>query len=144
MQFFIFCEKSFCIFNAFTENYFNLIIVYIFQFTRKRHGYKVGEKIFLRIGTDSGYLKDFLVKNQNTITDKINVENLEIISGELTEEKGKIYGQLNICPNRDCSAALKDKTISRLEKKTELDCPHCNSKINKNSLKTIKFNFKRK
>ncbi len=114
------------------------------QFIRKRHGYKVGEKIVLRIGTESEYLKDFLVENKNTITDKINVENLEIISGELKEDKEKIYGKLNICPNRDCSAALKDNLISRLEKKSELECPHCNSKIKKNTLKSIRFNFKRK
>lgn len=114
------------------------------QFIRKGHGYKVGEKIVLKIGTESGYLKDFLLENKNTITDKINVEDLEIISGEPAEEKGKIYGKLNICPNRDCSAALKDNVFSKLEKITELECPHCNSKIKKSTIKTINFNFKRK
>ncbi|MFX1597294.1 MAG: isoleucine--tRNA ligase, partial [Promethearchaeota archaeon] len=51
------------------------------QFIRKKNGFKVGEKILLKIGTNTQYLYDFLVKNQSTISDKINVENLEIIFG---------------------------------------------------------------
>ncbi|MFX0036999.1 MAG: isoleucine--tRNA ligase [Candidatus Hermodarchaeota archaeon] len=114
------------------------------QFIRKKNGFKVGEKILLKIGTNTQYLYDFLVKNQSTISDKINVENLEIIYGDLTEEKGRIYGALNICPNKECSASLKDNIISKFKKKTELQCPYCNSKISQNTMKFIKFNFKRK
>ncbi|MFX1469893.1 MAG: isoleucine--tRNA ligase [Promethearchaeota archaeon] len=114
------------------------------QFIRKKNGFKVGEKILLKIGTNTQYLYDFLVKNQSTISDKINVENLEIIFGDLTEEKDRIYGNLNICLNRECSASLKDNIISKLKKKTELQCPYCKSNINQNTVKNIKFNFKRK
>ncbi len=114
------------------------------QFIRKKNGFKVGEKIFLKIGTKIKYLKDFLERNRNTIKDKINVENLEITSVDLTEEKDKIFGSLNICPNRDCSAALKDNIISRLKKKLELKCPHCKSNISENTIKTITFSFKKK
>ncbi|MFX1303238.1 MAG: isoleucine--tRNA ligase [Promethearchaeota archaeon] len=114
------------------------------QFIRKKNGFKVGEKIFLKIGTKIKYLKDFLERNRNTIKDKINVENLEIASVDLTEEKDKIFGSLNICPNRDCSAALKDNIISRLKKRLELKCPHCKSNISENTIKTITFSFKKK
>ena len=114
------------------------------QFIRKKHGYKVGEKIILKIGTETEYLKDFLDRNQRIIVEKINVENLEILSEDLSEEKNTIFGYLNTCPNRDCSAALKDNIITKLKKTPEIECPHCKSKINANIIKTIKFNFKRK
>jgi isoleucyl-tRNA synthetase len=114
------------------------------QYIRKRNGFKVGEKILLNIGTKTKYLKDFLDRNQSTIIEKINVENLKIISEDLSEEKERISSSLNICPNRDCSAALKDNIIKKLKKKSEVKCPYCESKISKDGIKTIKFNFKRK
>ena len=114
------------------------------QFIRKKHGYKVDEKIILRIGTESNDLKEFLDINQNTITEKINIKDLEILSKDLSEEKNLISGTLNICPNKDCSAALKDNIISKLKKSSEIECPHCNSKITREKIKKIKFNFRRK
>ncbi|MFX0005716.1 MAG: isoleucine--tRNA ligase [Promethearchaeota archaeon] len=114
------------------------------QFIRKKHGYKVDEKIVLRIGTESNYLKEFLDRNQNTITEKINIEDLEILSKDFSEEKNLISGILNICPNKDCSAALKDNIISKLKKGSEIECPHCKSRITREKIKKIKFNFRRK
>jgi len=114
------------------------------QFTRKKNGFKVEEKISLKIGVDTEYLKNYLETNQDIISDKINVENLQIISGDLTEEKGKIFGKLNICSNKNCSAALKDNIISKLKKNTESKCPHCHSTLTKNSINAITFSFKRK
>ena len=114
------------------------------QFIRKKNGFKVEEKISLKIGSKTDYLKDFIERNQDTIKDKINVENLEIISGDLTEEKGKIFGKLNICPNKNCSAALKDKILSKLKKKADLKCPHCNSILAENVINPITFSFKKK
>ncbi|MFX1387911.1 MAG: isoleucine--tRNA ligase [Promethearchaeota archaeon] len=129
--------------NLLSERVINDLIRNI-QFIRKKHGYKVGDKILLKIGTNSKYLKNFLDRNQNTITDKINVETLEIISGDLTKETDKIFGHLNVCPNRNCSAALKDNIVSKLKKEPETECPHCKFKINQKTIKTIKYNFKRK
>ncbi|MFX1378914.1 MAG: isoleucine--tRNA ligase [Promethearchaeota archaeon] len=113
------------------------------QFIRKSHGYKIEDKITLKIGTKTEYLKDLLDKNQSTIIEKINVKNLDILSDDLSEEKSKIFGYLNICPNRDCSAALKDNIISKLRKNLEIKCPHCESKITKDTIKKIKFIFNR-
>jgi valyl-tRNA synthetase len=114
------------------------------QFIRKKNGFRVGEKIFLRLGTKTKYLKDFLERYKNIITDKVNVENLDITSEDITEEKDKIFGKLSICPNRDCSAALKDNIISKLKKKAELQCPHCKSNISEDKIKTVTFSFKKK
>ncbi len=114
------------------------------QFTRKKNGFKVGEKIILDIGTKTEYLKEFLINFQDVISVKTNVENLQIISGELTKEEGKVFGRLNICPNHNCSAALKDNLISRLQKKDGLQCPYCEFNLQKNTIKTITFNFEMK
>ncbi|MFX0039508.1 MAG: isoleucine--tRNA ligase [Promethearchaeota archaeon] len=114
------------------------------QFVRKKHGFRVEEKIILKIGTETEYLKDFLDRNQDTIIEKINVDKLEIVSEDISEEKSKIFGYLNICSNRDCSAALKDNIITKLKKNSEIKCPHCESKLTKDTIKKITFNFKRK
>ncbi|MFX1348169.1 MAG: isoleucine--tRNA ligase [Promethearchaeota archaeon] len=114
------------------------------QFIRKKNGYTVEEKISLMIGANTPYLKDFLEKFQDTIKEKINIENLEIVSGDLAEEKGKIFGKLNICPNRECSAALKDNIILKFKKKTEVKCPHCNSDLKKNAINSVSFSFEKK
>jgi len=129
--------------NLLSERIINDLIRNI-QFIRKKHGYKVSEKINLKIGTDAEYLKDLLDRNQSTIVEKINVERLEILSESLSEDKYEIFGYINICPNRDCSAALKDNVIKKLKKNSEIKCPHCEFKITKNTIKTIQFNFKRK
>ncbi|MFW9988658.1 MAG: class I tRNA ligase family protein, partial [Candidatus Odinarchaeota archaeon] len=114
------------------------------QFIRKKNGFKIEEKILLKIGTKSEYLKNFLELNQDMILDKINIDNLEISNEEISEEKGKIYGKLNICPNRKCSAALKDNVILKLKKKADVKCPHCVSSLYEDTIKVITFSFNRK
>jgi len=129
--------------NLLAERLVNDLIRNI-QFIRKKNGFKTEEKISLKIGTKSEYLKNFLERNQDTISDKINVSNLEISSEEITEVKGKIFGKLRICPNRKCSAALKDNVISKLMKKEEIACPHCESTLNENIIDAVTFSFNRK
>ncbi|MFX0022008.1 MAG: isoleucine--tRNA ligase [Candidatus Hermodarchaeota archaeon] len=114
------------------------------QFIRKKHGYKVDEQIILKIGTKSKYLKDFLDNNQNIIAEKINVKELEILNKDLSDDKSVISGSLKICPNKDCSAALKDNIIAKLNKIPEFNCPHCKSRITSDKITEIKFNFKKK
>ena len=114
------------------------------QFTRKKNGFKVGDKILLDIGTNTEYLSDFLKKYQDLISVKTNVETLKIISGELSKEEGKVFGKLNICPNHNCSASLKDNLILKLKKKSVLQCPYCRSDLSENNVKLITFNFKKK
>ncbi len=129
--------------NLLAERVINDLIRNI-QFTRKKNGFRIEEKISLKIGTKSEYLKNFLERNQDTVTDKINVHNLEISFEEFKEEKGKIFGKLNICPNRKCSAALKDNILSKLKKKTDVKCPHCESNLNENTIDTVTFSFNKK
>ena len=114
------------------------------QFTRKKNGFRIEEKISLEIGTKSEYLKNFLEKNQDTITEKINVHNLEISFKDFKEEKGKIFRKLSICPNRKCAAALKDNVISKLKKNVDVKCPHCEYNLNENTLNAITFSFNKK
>ncbi|MFX0000761.1 MAG: class I tRNA ligase family protein, partial [Candidatus Hermodarchaeota archaeon] len=129
--------------NLLAERVINDLIRNV-QFIRKKNGYTVEEKISLMIGANTPYLKGFLEKFQDTIKEKINIENLEIVSGDLAEEKGKIFGKLNICPNRECSAALKDNIILKFKKKTEVKCPHCNSDLKKNAINSVSFSFEKK
>ena len=114
------------------------------QFTRKRNGFKVGEKIILKIGTNTEYLKDFIEKYHDFISDKVSAENLSILSGDLPEDKNLVMGKLNICSNRDCSAALKDNIILKLKKLANVNCPHCKSELNLSTIKPILFNFTKK
>jgi len=114
------------------------------QFIRKKNGYKVEEKISLKIGANKAYLKDFLEKHQDTFKEKINIENLEIISEELTEEQGKIFAKLNICPNKECSASLKDNVITKLKKKAKVECPYCNYGLKENAINSVTFSFEKK
>jgi len=109
--------------------------------------------VYLDISIDDNLLSERIIndlirniqfRNQSTIVEKINVERLEILSESLSEDKYEIFGYINICPNRDCSAALKDNVIKKLKKNSEIKCPHCEFKITKNTIKTIQFNFKRK
>ena len=83
-------------------------------------------------------------KHRDAIKEKINVENLGIISEDVVEEEGKIYGKLNICSNRECSAALKDNIISKLKKKAELKCPHCKSDLSEDKINWVTFSFEKK
>ncbi len=126
--------------NLLAERVINDLIRNI-QFTRKKNGFKVGEKIKLKIGTNTKYLKDYIEKYHDLISDKVSVENLDILLGDLSEDKNLVKGELNICPNRDCSAALKDNVISKLKKHANVTCPHCKSELNLSAIKPILFTF---
>ncbi|MFW9827336.1 MAG: isoleucine--tRNA ligase [Candidatus Thorarchaeota archaeon] len=114
------------------------------QFIRKKHGFKVEETIELKIGTKIRYLKDFIEKNRDTIVNKINVKDLEITSEDTSQEEGQILGKLNICPNRECSATLKDNIMVKIKKKKEMKCPYCDSNIQENSINKVSYSFKKK
>ena len=114
------------------------------QFIRKKNGFKIEDKISLEIGAKAEYLKVFLEKNQNRITEKINVANIEIIFEDIPQEKDKIFGKLNICPNRKCSAALKDNIILKIKRNTDVKCPHCNASLSEEAITTVKFSFNKK
>ncbi|MCK4688483.1 MAG: class I tRNA ligase family protein, partial [Candidatus Lokiarchaeota archaeon] len=113
------------------------------QFSRKKSNFKVGEEITLTIGTKTEYLKKYLEKNKELISYKVSAKELEILLDDLTQENGKVFAKLNICPNKECSASLKDNIISKLKKKVALNCPYCNSAIKEDTINSITFNFKR-
>jgi len=113
------------------------------QFSRKKNNFKVGEEILLAIGTNAQLLKGYIEKNKDTIKDKVTAKALEISLGDLIKEKDKVIGTLNICPNKDCSASLKEKIISKLKDKVELNCPYCNINLKESDIKLIEFQFKK-
>ena len=111
------------------------------QFTRKKNGFKVGEKIKLKIGTNTEYLYNFVEKYNDTISVKVSAEYLDILSEDLAEDKNLVQDKLNICPNRKCSASLKDNIIAKLKKNAEITCPYCRIELKENNMKHISFNF---
>ena len=111
------------------------------QFTRKKNGFKVGEKIILKIGTNTEYLNKFVEKYHDIISDKVSAENLDVLDKDLPEDKNLVHDKLNICPNRKCSASLKDNIIAKLKKNTEVTCPYCKNELKENNVKHIFFNF---
>jgi aspartate carbamoyltransferase regulatory subunit len=64
-------------------------------------------------------------------------------SGEVKAEDDKVYGKLSICPNKKCSASLRDNLIKKLKKQADVHCPYCNTVLKEESIKNITFNFKR-
>ncbi|MFX1316112.1 MAG: isoleucine--tRNA ligase [Promethearchaeota archaeon] len=113
------------------------------QFSRKKNNFKVGEEIELSLGTKSKYLKEYLEKNKEFIVDKVSAKSIEVLFDDLKQEKDKVFAKLNICPNKECSASLKENLISKFKKTTELKCPYCNSTLKKDNIKIITFNFKK-
>ncbi|MFW9876226.1 MAG: class I tRNA ligase family protein, partial [Candidatus Thorarchaeota archaeon] len=113
------------------------------QFSRKKSSYRVGENISLRIGTIIDYLKDFILNNKETISDRVTAQNLEVLEEEIIESKDNIFGKLYICPNIECSSSLKENIVKKLNKQIELKCPYCDTKISKKSLKIITYDFKK-
>ncbi len=111
------------------------------QYSRKRNNFKVGEKIALSIGTNSEYLKDYIERNVEILSERVTAQILELKQDDLTKEKDKVFGQLNLCTNKTCSASLKENILSKLEKNTETNCPYCKTKLTKEGIKTITFNF---
>jgi len=113
------------------------------QFSRKKNNFKVGEKISLTIGTNAQFLKEYIEKNKDTISDKVTAKKLEISLGDLSKDKEKVTGTLNICPNKDCSASLKENIILKLRNKIEINCPYCNFNLKESDIKSIEFQFKK-
>ncbi|MFX1477533.1 MAG: isoleucine--tRNA ligase [Promethearchaeota archaeon] len=114
------------------------------QYLRKKNGFKIEEKITLKIGTKLEYLRNYLKENQESITDKINIDNLEIIFEEIPKKENIVFGKLNICSNRNCSAVLKDNLVSKLKKKVEIKCPHCETSLSEDTLDKVIFSFPKK
>jgi hypothetical protein len=113
------------------------------QFSRKKNNFKVGEEIKLTIGTKTKYLKKYLESNKELISDKVSAREFEILLVDLKPENSKVFARLNICPNKECSASLKDNVISKLKKKVPVNCPYCNSPIKEDTVNSITFNFTR-
>ncbi|MFX0180698.1 MAG: isoleucine--tRNA ligase [Candidatus Hodarchaeota archaeon] len=113
------------------------------QFSRKKNKYNVGEDISLVIGTYTNYLNDYIQKNKEFISEKVTAAKINVIEKDIKEEKDKVFGQLYICPNKQCSASLKQNIISKFKKQSEVKCPYCDNKLKQSEIKTIKFNFKR-
>ncbi|MFX1323276.1 MAG: isoleucine--tRNA ligase [Promethearchaeota archaeon] len=113
------------------------------QFSRKKNNFKVGEEITLTIGTKTEYLNKYLEKNKELISDKVSAKELEILLDDITQENSKVFAKLYICPNKECSASLKDNIISKLKKKVALNCPYCHSAIKEDTIKSITFNLKK-
>jgi hypothetical protein len=113
------------------------------QFSRKKNSYKVGESIALSFGTSANYLKDYIEQNKENIVEKVTAKKFEVETNDLKAVENKIFGKLNICPNKECSASLRDKLVAKLKKQNDVNCPYCNTKISEDTLKRITFNFKR-
>jgi len=111
------------------------------QFSRKKNNFKVGEKIALSIGTNIEYLNDYIKKNRDTISDKVTVQDLEIIDGKLPQDEERVFGKLNLCPNSNCSASLKENIITKLEKDNDINCPYCGTKLKMDNIRPITFSF---
>ncbi|KKK71224.1 hypothetical protein LCGC14_2916060, partial [marine sediment metagenome] len=66
---------------------------------------------------------------------------LNDLSENLSEDKNLVHNKLNICPNRKCSASLRDNIIAKLKKNAEITCPYCKIELKENNMKHISFNF---
>ena len=113
------------------------------QFSRKKNKYNVGENISLKIGTNTNYLNDYIQKNKEFISEKVTAGKINVIEKDIEEEEDKVYGQLYICHNKQCSASLKQNIISKFKKQSEVKCPYCDTKLKESEIKTVKFSFKR-
>ncbi|MFW9942034.1 MAG: isoleucine--tRNA ligase [Candidatus Thorarchaeota archaeon] len=111
------------------------------QYSRKRNNFKVGEQITLSIGTNSEYLKNYIERNAELLSDRVTAKKLEIKLDDLTQKKDEILGVLNICSNKECSAALKENILSKIKKKNEIKCPYCNEDLKQENINFIKFKF---
>jgi isoleucyl-tRNA synthetase len=114
------------------------------QFSRKKSNYKVGEAIALNVGTNTDYLMKYVEEDKNLVADKVTAEEFNVLNRELEEEENKVYGKLLICPNKECSASLKENIIAKLKKKADVKCPYCDTIIKPATLKTITYSFSKK
>ena len=111
------------------------------QYSRKRNNFKVGEQISLSIGTNSEHLKNYVEINAELLSDRVTAKKLEIKHGDLSREKDEILGVLDICSNKECSASLKENTISKVKKNNKIKCPYCNEDLKEDKISFIKFKF---
>ena len=125
-----------------SERVVNDLIRHI-QFSRKNNKFKVGENISLTIGSPEKQLEKLVSIGKSTISDKVTATELNIKSEELKKSEGLVYGKLNVCPNPDCCATLKDNFATRLKKQKSVNCPHCNIVIKDGDLRSISFQFKK-
>jgi DNA-directed RNA polymerase subunit RPC12/RpoP len=103
--------------------------------------FNVGEEINLTIGTNTEYLKQFIDDNRELISEKVSAKTFNLKVGDIAKEGEVNYGIIYICPNKGCSASLKDNITSKLSKKKEIMCPYCNNTLDESKIKTIGFSF---
>ena len=69
------------------------------------------------------------------------MNSIQWYSNYTSEEKDKVFGKLNICPNKDCTASLKENILTKLQKKVIVNCPYCNAELNEGNIKEVSFNY---
>ncbi|MFW9818366.1 MAG: isoleucine--tRNA ligase, partial [Candidatus Thorarchaeota archaeon] len=95
------------------------------QFSRKKNRYKVGESITLSFGTNADYLTEYIEQNKENIIEKVTAKSFKVESSKLKAENSEIFGKLNICPNKECSASLRDNLVSKLKIQKQVNWPSC-------------------
>jgi len=113
------------------------------QYARKKNSYNVGEEIALEIGTETDYLKHYVEQQKDDISEKVSATKFSTAIKQLSQDDDKGFGTLHICPNKDCSASLKENVISKLKKKKDVNCPYCETKLSEKAIKSIFFLFNR-
>ena len=101
----------------------------------------IGKAISLNFGTNADYLRGYIEKNKDNIVEKVTAKSFKAEVNDLKAEDGKIFGKLSICPNKECSASLRDNLVSKLKKNKQGKCPHCDTLLTEDNVKTIVFNF---
>ena len=79
--------------------------------------------------------------NKELISEKVSAKTINVEGGELAKEDGVSYGSIYICPNKGCSASLKDNITSKLSKQKDIICPYCNNPLEEGKIKSITFSF---
>jgi aspartate carbamoyltransferase regulatory subunit len=74
----------------------------------------------------------------------VSAKNVDLKAGEIAKEGEGSYGKIYICPNKGCSASLKDNITSRFSKQKDVMCPYCNSTLEEGNIKSITFSFIKK
>ncbi|KKM24981.1 hypothetical protein LCGC14_1599650, partial [marine sediment metagenome] len=113
------------------------------QFSRKKDKFKVGEIIKLSITTNKEYLKKYIEQNKMVISDKVTASNFKLNHDQFSKEVEGTFKRLNLCPNKNCSASLKDNIILKLKNKAEIKCPYCSSVLKMDKINNIDFSFSR-
>ncbi|MBN1216000.1 MAG: isoleucine--tRNA ligase [Candidatus Lokiarchaeota archaeon] len=111
------------------------------QFSRKINKFQAGENISLKIGANAPYLIKFIENSKDYISDKVSANEVIINNSNIKNDKIKIYEELKLCGNKDCSASLKDNILKKLDKESNIKCPHCNSELKINNIRTISFTY---